>query len=954
MSEVNKNKVIDTVSVQKNIIKENQMKKFNHSKGNSVETTQFKLRPLPALCALMFVAPVSIAMAQTVQSAANVPAPSADGVQSIVVNGLRGSIESAITLKKNSDSIVEAISQEDIGKLPQQSIADALSSLPGVAGQRVDGREQVIAIRGMSPDFTGTLLNGREQASTGVNRGVEYDQYPAELISSALVYKTPDATLLGQGIAGTVDLHTISPLDYNERKTVLSASLDKNSIGNQNNGYGGTSDKGGRVSFSYVDQFDDHRLGVALGYAHLDAPGQEQHEKAWWWGAPGSNFYNGATAMGGNEIEAISRKEVRDGLIGVVEYKPNKDIHSKLDFYYSTFNQTEVMRGVMWDSNPWNSGYTYTNPGFAMAGGTSILNSGTIDFPASGNQPVVRNDYNKRKDTLGSFGWNNEIKTGDWKLISDVSYSSAKRAEDLFETYAGSKTSQITFNIPVTAGFGVFIPNDSFADGSQEALGDPGNWGHDGRFQSTTQNDVIKSLNLHAKHRLGGIFNMADAGINFTARDKTQNFLVDFATLKNGAKSQLIAPGNLLTPTSLAFAGAGNVLSYDVNNIANQYYTMTPNMSGGPSGDYSHDFGVHERVTTAYIKADIETDVGSIPVRGNIGAQYVNTNQYSNAWAFASDGSPSTPFQAGTRYGNFLPSLNLVGDIGGDRLVRFGLARTLSRPRINDMNASNSAGVSTTTHLWGGGGGNPLLKPWISDGVDLSFEKYWGKRAYLSATVFYKKLDSYIYQSTIPYDFTGFVNATPTVQPISNIGQYSTQANGSGGTMRGIELSASVTGDMLTPVLSGFGAIASASFTDTTILVNGPGGSASNPSTPMWATLPGLSKTVADLTLYYEKNGFSARISDRYRSSFRGEYASLFGATSVMRTLSQSIVDTQVSYELQEGRYKGMTFLLQVANLTDQADRNVQDGSGFGGATAPQETNKYGRTVSVGVNYKFK
>ena len=161
MSEVNKNKVIDTVSVQKNIIKENQMKKFNHSKGNSVETTQFKLRPLPALCALMFVAPVSIAMAQTVQSAANVPAPSADGVQSIVVNGLRGSIESAITLKKNSDSIVEAISQEDIGKLPQQSIADALSSLPGVAGQRVDGREQVIAIRGMSPDFTGTLLNGR-------------------------------------------------------------------------------------------------------------------------------------------------------------------------------------------------------------------------------------------------------------------------------------------------------------------------------------------------------------------------------------------------------------------------------------------------------------------------------------------------------------------------------------------------------------------------------------------------------------------------------------------------------------------------------------------------------------------------------------------------------------------------------------------------------------------------
>ena len=105
-------------------------------------------------------------------------------------------IEASTDTKKESTSIVEAVSSEDIGKLPDLSITESLARLPGLAAQRVDGRAQVIAIRGMSPDFAATLLNGREQVSTGDNRGVEFDQYPAELLDSAVVYKTPDATVI--------------------------------------------------------------------------------------------------------------------------------------------------------------------------------------------------------------------------------------------------------------------------------------------------------------------------------------------------------------------------------------------------------------------------------------------------------------------------------------------------------------------------------------------------------------------------------------------------------------------------------------------------------------------------------------------------------------------------------------------------------------------------------------
>src|SRR5438309_1423553 len=126
----------------------------------------------------------------------------------ITVTGFRASLESAVNEKKRRDQVVESISAEDIGKLPDASIAESIARLPGLTSQRVSGRSNSISIRGFSPDFSTTLLNGREQTSTGDNRAVEYDQYPSEVINQVLVYKTPMASLVGQGLSGTVDLKT--------------------------------------------------------------------------------------------------------------------------------------------------------------------------------------------------------------------------------------------------------------------------------------------------------------------------------------------------------------------------------------------------------------------------------------------------------------------------------------------------------------------------------------------------------------------------------------------------------------------------------------------------------------------------------------------------------------------------------------------------------------------------
>ena len=111
-----------------------------------------------------------------------------DEVEEIVVTGFRASIESSIASKKGSTSITEVVTAEDIGKLPDVSIAESIARLPGLTAQRLNGRGQVISVRGLSPDFTTALLNGREQVTAGNNRGVEFDQYPSELIQRVVIY----------------------------------------------------------------------------------------------------------------------------------------------------------------------------------------------------------------------------------------------------------------------------------------------------------------------------------------------------------------------------------------------------------------------------------------------------------------------------------------------------------------------------------------------------------------------------------------------------------------------------------------------------------------------------------------------------------------------------------------------------------------------------------------------
>ncbi|MEP7187419.1 MAG: TonB-dependent receptor [Rhodanobacter sp.] len=899
-------------------------------------------------------------------------------LSAVVVTGIRGSIQSALKAKQSSDDIIEAISAEDIGKLPDASIAESLSRLPGLATQRLDGRANVISIRGLSPDFAGTTLNGREQATIGENRGVEYDQYPSELISSVAVYKTPDASLIGQGLSGTVDLHTIRPLDLPHRTIALNLRGEHNSNGKLNPG-SGVGDMGHRASVSYIDQFFDHTLGVAVGFAQLDSPIQEKQYQAWWWsvdngsagidqnwGGPHTpGLPDNVISQEGMQLRAKSEQQKRNGLMTVIEWAPGEHYHSTLDLYYSTFNQRTTTNGVQWSSSPYNHNGTpsYDNIATVPYQPYPLVTSGTIN----GLAPILQNDYNQEHDKLFSAGWNNQFYfADDWEATADLSYSSAKRKLRDAYLFAGLPDGGLTsaqFQTPVSNGYPHFTPGVDLADPANVVFTDPDNYGYNGREEFDRQKDTIKAIRLEATHPAGWIFSSFNLGVDYSERTKVKSADVYFAWLNgNGSTADTydntfgapINPSLIYSPTLLGYGGIPGAINYDVLGALDSQFYLTQRNG---LADYNRNYTVREKVPVAYLKFNIDSHLGNVPLRGNLGVQVVRTDQSSKALQTNGDTLVGT-ISDGDTYTKVLPSLNLVAQLSDHQFLRFGLAKTMARGRIDDEKVATSAGVSEVMSgpgagrvLWSGSGGNPQLRPYIAVGTDLSWENYFGTSSYVAAAVFNKNLLNYIYsQTTLDYDFSHYTNDNPTLTPTSNIGSFSRPENGTGGKMQGLELSGAFEGGLLTDALDGFGLQANFSLTNSNI----PQGSISSiPGGPQ--TLPGLSRKVANLALYYEKHGFSARIAERYRSSFTGEAVALFDQLGYTKVLANRQTDLQLGYAFDTGRLNGLSVLLQVNNLTNSPDTTQQIAGLPNGVKAarPLEYDTWGRTVMFGFNYKL-
>jgi iron complex outermembrane receptor protein len=870
-------------------------------------------------------------------------------LETVTVTGVRAAIESAISVKKTSDNIVEAISAEDIGKLPDTSIAESISRLPGLTSQRSDGRASDISIRGTDPQFATGLLNGREQVSTGDNRAIEYDQYPAELVNAVIVYKTPDAGLIGQGLSGTIALQTIRPLEYGHRAVVMDLRGEKNSDANlgadsKNNGY--------RASFSLIDQFLDNTLGLALGYARLSSPvvGKELGLYDPWHlnGTEHAGVPADVYVTDGIKSLASMGHDVRDGALATVEWRPNSAYTSTLDLYWTSELQNNNRRSLEVNLGNYPNTTNYSN--------LQVVGDSLVGATISNAVPLARNFLYITNDEIFQAGWNNKWQVSGWNLMGDVAYSRATRDEHDYETqgqYTGGVTDTVSYFLP-GGSQPTFTAQNSYTDPTKVLVGPTIYGGGYSRFPHVV--DELKAFRLEGTHAAGGWFSDYIVGANYDDRSKVKHQPeTSLGTIGNTFDQ--IGSNLLLPPADLNFSGTPSSLAWNVPGVLATYFNpIVPNSTAGFL--VAKNWEVLEKIATAYLKANLNHPLSdSVTLRGNIGVQLVHTDQSSSSNFFNEVINPATgqafgasPISDGKKYNDVLPAANLVFELPAQQLLRFSVARELARPRMDQMNAGYDFNIATTTGIPSDTVGNPKLDPWRADALDLSYEKYFANKAYVSAAVFYKDLKSYIYDVTNnSFDLSQYVlplgNPPPGQPPYQTIGSFTIPLNGSGGRLDGIELTASAPGELLADWLNGFGASVSVSETDSSIKVLGQVAGEATSST---ITLPGLSKTVASAMLYYEKHGFAARIASRYRSNYIGEITDFAGDRALEYVRHELITDFQTSYEFQDGPAKGLMVLFQVNNITNTP---FIDYSGVIAQTRDYET--FGRDVFFGVNYKF-
>ncbi|MBJ7313702.1 TonB-dependent receptor [Rugamonas sp. CCM 8940] len=903
--------------------------------ANKRNSAAFQLSPVAAGCAVFVAALANPAYAQTA------PAAEAAPMARVTVAGIRRGIEDAISVKKDATSIVEAISAEDIGKLPDVSIAESIARLPGLAAQRVAGRAQVISVRGLSPDFSTTLLNGREQVSTGDNRSVEFDQYPSELMSGVTVYKTPDAGLIGQGLSGTIDMQTVRPLSFAGRTMSFNVRGEKNTLGSIAN----AKSTGNRFSASYIDQFANRTIGIALGFAHLESPVLDQETGMYepWKTDARSGLPAGTYAADGIKAVAKSGVTKRDGFMGVLQYRPTKQWTSIVDVYASQFKSEDTANQLEINLSGWNGGFkpvpNYVNP--VVVDGS--LNGGT----ATSIYPLVRGMYNKRKDEIHAAGWSNTFKFDNWSLFADLNYSHAKRDELSLENNTqlnplggsafldSAKLQYATGGYPsITTGLNYSDPKSLLVRNTIYGSG----YGKVPHVEDElTGFKLVASLPV--PEMFDKVFSGVDIGFNYTDRSKKKR-QPEGNTILNGDPTS-ISSDLQYAPVDLGFAGVGMIPAWNVPGVVNKYMSFKP----VDDLDYliTKAWDVKEKISTSFVKANIEAELGNVSLRGNVGVQVQRTEQSSQARYLdksAPVGSQFKPIDEGKSYTDVLPSMNLAFGFDHQQTLRFAVAKQLARPRVDQLRSAFEFDIDKTTFKPSATGGNAKLDPWRANAFDVSYEKYFDKKAYFAAAGFYKKLTSYIFTQAKDFDFSAFTSGSIAKQVIGN---YTAPYNGQGGTLKGIELSGSMPLDLLSKSLSGFGVQASATFSSSDIKINDPTSSLGTN-----ITLPGLSKRVTNLTAYYEKDGFETRVSQRKRSDFVGEIGNFTNDRALRYVVGENVVDFQVGYTFNEGSMKGLGLLLQVNNLSNSAYET------YTGVRSQQlEYQKYGRTILMGASYKF-
>jgi iron complex outermembrane receptor protein len=908
-------------------------------------------------------------------------------MEEVIVTGrFRASLINQIDTKRVSTSIVDVISAEDIGKLPDTSIADSLARLPGVSGERRNGRVSGISGRGFKEDYVGTTLNGRELLGMGDNRGVEYDLYPAEIVSGMVVYKTPDATQMVQGIGGIVDIRTVRPLD-SEPVLAITGVYQQNDLDSANPDF---DDNGYRLAFSWADVFANDTLGLSFVAATTESPSQELQFRGW--GYPGANPTNVAdgvnltgneVVLGGHDSFVRSAMLERDTLSGVLQWAPNDDLTMTLDAVYIDFREDKVFRGVEEALAEWGGGdYTVTGVD------SGLVTSAQLD---NGFLSVVRNDAERKEAELFTIGANIKWDINeDWTLLFDGAQSDVEKTITNIESYSGvGRAGLMTQGSPtarawtMTPNGAMFSPNPNvplvdLTDWNLIRLAGPQAWGgamapieqfaeqtlpdgsvigppqaQDGFVNNPFFDEELTTLRLEAMYAFDRpFFQGLTFGLNWSDRSKFKDNRGAYLTAPTWPEDGPVPEEFRVGAVPMNFIGIDGVAAYDGLGLYNSGYYIESDAQELETSRLGDTYTVDEEIFTYYAKLDFDMDVGRGMLYGNVGVQYIDIDQMSSG--FGTYTGPdlyvlANPIVDGDDYTEWLPSLNMNYDFDNGHMVRFAASKTMSRPRMDDMRSNqqvsfsfNVAQIDSTdprNSAWSGSAGNARLRPLEADQFDLAWDWYFADDGIASVAAFYKDLKNWHRAGQFIADFEQFyipgyhqvVDTDGVVHtPATFEGLVSYREDGLTGEVKGLELQTIFPFRMLWDKLDGLGVIANATFIDGD-LDDG-------------TRVPGLSDENYALTLFYERGGFEARVAWTKRTEYVTETRGISLSLQPTTDQGSELVDAQIGYDFGAGGFDGwlggLSIALQGQNLTDEDTLQTNED--------PREVTQY---QTFGANY---
>ncbi|MBB1421227.1 TonB-dependent receptor [Pseudoalteromonas sp. SG43-7] len=890
-----------------------------------------------------------------------------DDFEVIEVRGIRSSTAENLAIKRLSNATVDAITAEDIGKFPDKNVADSLQRVSGVLIDRDGGEGSRVSIRGTSPDWTLTQLNGNYIASSGAGvptRSFNYTLLPSSMISSVEVFKSAEARIDEGGIGGTVILHTRKPLDMEANSGALSLEATYDDV---------SEDTQPQVNVLYSWKNDESNFGVLAGFTRQDKTVTTITNNASHWrfhsdtvegaerpaivdqatGEVYNNVWAPRAMSAGNSIE----DRTRDGYQVAIQWMPTDKLDLNLNYFGAKLDYDSSSQSVLFAE--WNDNH---NPYYGV-----VLDGDTVVAYGNADNGLL-NDNN-----WGDADVNNGVAvrrgllspqlTGRERIGGSKSDSfdfEAKYYGDIFtatfkigHTEAEGGTSRETYaNIDARQGsvnswLWSTVGGKPSYEVSTDLASDKQAYQYYDWFDSYSSEN--KDTEDYAQADLQfdidtGIFTTFFVGAkyrNHEIKGIKNDFRWDDGIADNGGYRGYLSgnewfhnpdfhpdPETLVSNTvvdnSAGNTGAFNFLAFDFaaldSYLRNNFtQTVVPSLAG--------TYTLEENIWSVYAQSNFQWQ----DFRGNLGVRYVNTDLSTLTYddVIGQDNNDTTPNERSSDDGELLPSFNLAWDANEDVVVRFAAARTMSRVSYSDLSQAESYGppvnINSPDSWTGRGTGtsvNTGLDPMISDQFDLGIEWYYGEGSALGATYFTKDI------ANLP------ISAVEIVQrehdccngPIEV--EMNTKVGGGDAQSQGVELFFQHSFE------SGFGVLANYTFTDTSTSQVSTNGQKTD------AEIPGTAKHQYNLSVYFENDDFSVRASYNWKD----DRANGIHQGYNLYTKDYGQLDVNAAYSLTEQ----LSLTASVVNLTEEVEE------GYWKQSNRFTYNQYsGRRFYLGANYSF-